>query len=169
VGNIFLSAVVLQMTEDSYPISLDQSRGLNEWRRSISNDGLSLQGFFEVSSHVTAVLSNGTNLRGMPVCVNFSNKELGLERGIGTIELVDVEPNSFCANADLFLQQPYFDELWKEVRQGVFAESELTIEVAPVLRTKDGYVWNISETMSLFVLNATIHFIRRPSTGSPPS
>jgi len=153
------------MTEDTHPISLHQS-DLKEWWQSISHDGLSLLGYFEVLAHSAAELSNGTKLNGMQVSVTFNNKVPHLERGIGTIELVNVEPDNISANADVYLQKPYFDELWKELRQGVPAEYALAIEVAPVLRTTAGYIWNISERMSLFVLSATINIIRRPS-GKP--
>src|SRR5438034_452110 len=132
----------ISLHENSCSISLRESSVLNEWWRTISNDGLTLLGYFE--ARTAAELSNGTKLNGMQVSVTFSDKRLEFG-GIGTIELVDVEPDNIAANADVYLQKPYFDELWSEVRQYVPTDYALIIEVAPVVRTKDGFMWDISE------------------------
>ena len=150
------------MTEDSAFMSLE----LTEWSQSISDSGLGLMGYFQVASSPVAELSNGTKLSGMPIAVSIGYQVLVLERGIGTIKLVDVTPDNVCANADLFLRGPHYDELWKHVRQGVYAECELGVYVAPVLRREAGWIWNVSERTSLFILSGTIRFtLNLPRTG----
>jgi len=106
-------------------------------------------------------LSNGTKLGEAPVYVEFVYELPNLERGIGTIELLDVEPDNVDAKANVYLEKPYFDELWKQVRKGGYTECDLMISVAPVLRKGTLSIWNVSERQSLFILNATISFARR--------
>src|SRR5215510_1044938 len=125
-----------------------------EWIQSISDaGGFSLMGYFafKASARNEVELSNGTNLYDAPFSLGFMDEPPNIERGIGTIELVDVEPEGIAGNISLYVQKPYYDELWKQVREGRYAECELRVRVAPVVWRGTRNIWNVSERQSLFV------------------
>jgi hypothetical protein len=85
-----------------------------------------------------------------------------LKRGIGLFNYLDTMHAPSSSIACWFVLAPdHYNETWAQVSRGAFTDCTILLELAPVQMKSLRPLWDVVKDRSLFVLGASIRFVRR--------